>query len=202
MPPDESISQGAQRAEGKHQRRIRDYGSALVETDPPCFGQNLSQPSQHGEFIYFSSHATPSAGCINVFRFANDQLQWWDGFYSLYQTRAELSVTCRIKPNPPCGDFFRRPSVCSHWTHVHDNVQVVAHNRSGVHPTGENVAKLQNAGFNPRLSMLETFAEVFVQAAQPRPANTAIYAVKSPRLSWIYKLAAGLSHGCSLGRCV
>jgi hypothetical protein len=86
MPPDESMAQGAQRVEGKHQRRIRDYGSALVETDPPCFGQNLEQPSQQGEFIYFSSHASPSAACINVFRFANDQLQWWDGFYSLYQT--------------------------------------------------------------------------------------------------------------------
>ena len=83
MPPGESMSQVA---ESEHQRRIRDHGSALVESDPPCFGQNLEQPSQHGEFIYFGSHASPSASCINVFRFANDQLQWWDGFYSLYQT--------------------------------------------------------------------------------------------------------------------
>ena len=67
---------------------------------------------------------------------------------------------------------------------MHDNVQVVAHDRPGVYATGENVAQLQNAGFNPGFSVLEAFAYVFVQAAQPRPANTAVYAVKSPRLSW------------------
>ena len=52
--------------------------------------------------------------------------------------------------------------------------KVVAHNRPGVNTAGENLAQLQNAGFSPRLSMLETFAEVFVQATQPRSAHAAI----------------------------
>lgn len=120
MPPDESMAQGAQRAEGKHQRRIRDYGSALVETDPPCFGQNLEQPSQHGEFIYFSSHAGPSAACINVFRFANDQLQWWDGFYSLYQTPAKngnllhTGGMVHFAPTHPMKLFWYQPLKRAH----------------------------------------------------------------------------------------
>ena len=76
---------------------------------------------------------------------------------------------------------------------------MVAHNHPGVHPTGENVAKLQNAGFNSRLSMLETFAEVFVQAAQPRSAHTEVDAMKCARLRGVDELAAGLSHRHSLG---
>jgi hypothetical protein len=112
MPP--------QRAEGRHQRRIRDYGSALVESDPPCFGQNLEKPRQHGEFIYFSSHASPSASCINVFRFANDQLQWWDGFYSLYQTPIKngnllhTSGMVHFAPTHPMKLFWYQPLKRAH----------------------------------------------------------------------------------------
>ena len=47
--------------------------------------------------------------------------------------------------------------------------------------------------------MLETFAEVFVPAAQPRSAHAAVDAVKGARLGWVNKLAAGLGHGPSLG---
>ena len=47
--------------------------------------------------------------------------------------------------------------------------------------------------------MLEAFAEVFVQAAQPRSTHAAVHAMKSARLSWVDKLAAGLGHGRSLG---
>ena len=47
--------------------------------------------------------------------------------------------------------------------------------------------------------MLEAFAEVFVQATKPRSTHAAIHAVKSARLSWVNKLAAGLGHGRSLG---
>ena len=61
------------------------------------------------------------------------------------------------------------------------------------------MSEFQNTGFNPRLSVLETFAEVFVQAAQPRSAHAAVDAVKGARLGWVNKLAAGLSHGPRLG---
>ena len=47
--------------------------------------------------------------------------------------------------------------------------------------------------------MLETFAEVFIQAAQPRSAHAAVDAVKRSGLGWVNKLAAGLGHGRSLG---
>ena len=63
---------------------------------------------------------------------------------------------------------------------------------------GENVSQFKNAGFNPGFSVLKAFAEVFVQAAQPRSAHTAIHAVKGARLSWIDELAARLGHGRSL----
>ena len=43
--------------------------------------------------------------------------------------------------------------------------------------------------------MLKTFAEVFVEAAQPRPAHTAVDAVKGSGLGGIDKLAARLGHG-------
>ena len=46
--------------------------------------------------------------------------------------------------------------------------------------------------------MLETFAEVFVEAAQPRPAHTTVDAVKGSGLGGIDKLAAGLGHERSL----
>ena len=78
-------------------------------------------------------------------------------------------------------------------------MQVVAHNRPGVNTAGENLAQLQNAGFNPRLSMLETFAEVFIQATQPRSTHAAVDAVRRSGLCWVNKLAAGLGHGRSLG---
>ena len=77
-------------------------------------------------------------------------------------------------------------------------VEVVTHDCPGVNTARENIAQLQNAGFNPRSSMFEAFAEVFVQAAQPRSAHAAVHTVKGARLSWIDKLAARLGHGRSL----
>ena len=77
--------------------------------------------------------------------------------------------------------------------------KVVAHNRPGVNTAGENLAQLQNACLDPRLSMLETFAEVFIQATQPRSTYAAIDAVKRSGLRGVNKLAAGLGHGPSLG---
>ena len=53
--------------------------------------------------------------------------------------------------------------------------------------------------FDPRFSVLETFAEVFVEAAQPRPAYPVVDTVKRSGLGWIDELAAGLSHGRSVG---
>ncbi len=53
--------------------------------------------------------------------------------------------------------------------------------------------------FDPRFSVLEAFAEVFVQAAQPRPAPATVDTVKCSGLGWIDELAAGLSHGRSVG---
>ena len=82
---------------------------------------------------------------------------------------------------------------------MHDDVQVVAHDRPRVHAAGKNLAQLQNACLDPRLSMLETFAEVFVQATQPRSAHAAVDAMKRSGLGWVNKLAAGLGHGRSLG---
>ena len=76
---------------------------------------------------------------------------------------------------------------------------MVAHNRPGVNTAGENFAQLQNAGFSPRLSMLETFAKVFVQATQPRSAHAAVDPMKRSGLRGVNKLAAGLGHGRSLG---
>ena len=92
-----------------------------------------------------------------------------------------------------CRDFARPQA------HVHDDMQVVAHNRPGVNTTGENLAQLQNACLDPGLSMLETFAEIFVQATQPRSAHAAIDAVKRSGLGGVNKLAAGLGHGRTLG---
>ena len=78
-------------------------------------------------------------------------------------------------------------------------MQVVAHNRPVVNTAGENLAQLQNACLDPRLSILETFAEVFIQATQPRSTYAAVDAMKRSGLSWVNKLAAGLGHGRSLG---
>ena len=47
--------------------------------------------------------------------------------------------------------------------------------------------------------MLETFADVFIEATQPRSAHAAVDAVKGAGLGGIDKLAAGLGHGHSLG---
>ena len=47
--------------------------------------------------------------------------------------------------------------------------------------------------------MFEALAEVFIQAAQPRPTHTAVNAVKRSGLCRVNKLAAGLGHGRSLG---
>ena len=75
---------------------------------------------------------------------------------------------------------------------------MIAHDRPGVNTTGENVVQLQNACLDPRLSMLEAFAEVFIQAAQPRTAHAAAHALKCARLGWIDKLTARLGHGRSV----
>ena len=82
---------------------------------------------------------------------------------------------------------------------MHDNVQMIAHHRPSVNSAGKNVAQCQNAGFDPRFSVLEAFAEVFIEAAQPRPAHAAVDAVKCSGLGWIDELAAGLGHGRSVG---
>ena len=53
--------------------------------------------------------------------------------------------------------------------------------------------------FDPRFSVLETFAEIFIQTAQPRSTHAAVDAMKRSGLSGINKLAAGLGHRRSLG---
>ena len=75
---------------------------------------------------------------------------------------------------------------------------MIAHDCPSVNTTGENLAEFQNAGFNTRLSVLKAFAEVFVQAAQPRSAHAAVDAVKCSGLCWIDELAARLGHERSL----
>ena len=82
---------------------------------------------------------------------------------------------------------------------MHDDVQVVAHDRLRVHAAGKKIPHLQNARLDPKLSMLETFAEIFVQATQPRSAHSAIDAVKRSGLGGVNNLAAGLGRGRSLG---
>ena len=82
---------------------------------------------------------------------------------------------------------------------MHDNVHMIAHHSPSVNSAGENVAERQNAGFNPRFTVLETFAEVFIEAAQPRPAHATVDAVKLAGMGWIDELAAGLGHGRSVG---
>ena len=47
--------------------------------------------------------------------------------------------------------------------------------------------------------MLEAFADVFVEATQPRSADTAVDAMESSGMLWIDKLATRLGHGRSLG---
>ena len=89
--------------------------------------------------------------------------------------------------------------VCGGWAHMNHQVQMVAHNGPGVNAAGENVAQRQNTRLNPRLSMLETLAQVFVEATQPRSAHAAVDAVKGSGLGWIDELAAGLGHGSSVG---
>ena len=77
--------------------------------------------------------------------------------------------------------------------------KVVAYDCPRVHTAGENISLLLNTRFDPRFTVLEAFAEVFIQAAQPRSMHAAVDAVKRSGLSWINKLAAGLGHGRSLG---
>ena len=78
-------------------------------------------------------------------------------------------------------------------------MEVVAHHCPCVNAAGKNIPQLQNTGFDPGFPMLEALAEVFVQATKPRSAHAAIHAMKSARLSWVNKLAAGLGHGRSVG---
>ena len=103
---------------------------------------------------------------------------------------------------PVRGNLFRRPAVCGRWAHVYDDVQVVAHDRPRVHATGKNVFQLQNTVFNPRFSVLETFVEAFIQAAQPRSAHAAVDAVKRSRLrgsiSWLRGWVMGAVCACGL----
>ena len=82
---------------------------------------------------------------------------------------------------------------------MYDNVQMIAHHSPSVNAAGKNVTERQNAGFDPGSSVLEAFAEVFVQAAQPGPAHAAVDAVKHSGLGWIDELAAGLGHRRSVG---
>ena len=82
---------------------------------------------------------------------------------------------------------------------VHDDVQEIAHDRPCVHAAGKNLAEFQNTSFKPQFSVLETFAQIFIQAAQPRSAHAAVDAVKRSGLGGIDELAAGLSHGRTLG---
>ena len=81
---------------------------------------------------------------------------------------------------------------------MHYDVEMIAHDGPGVHAAGKNLAEFQNAGFNPGSSVFEAFAQVFVQAAQPRSAHAAVHTVKGARLCWIDELAAGLGHELSL----
>ena len=76
---------------------------------------------------------------------------------------------------------------------------MVTHDGPGVNAAGENSAKLQNTRFNPGFSVLEAFAEVLIEAAQPRPAHAAVHAMKRAGLIWVDELAAGLGHKRSLG---
>ena len=46
--------------------------------------------------------------------------------------------------------------------------------------------------------MFEAFVQIIIEATQPRPADTAVDAVKCARLGGIDELAAGLGHGHSL----
>ena len=112
--------------------------------------------------------------------------------------RAKRGSAGRIKLSPAHGNFFRRPSIRSRWAHVHDDVQVVAHHHPRVHAAGKNISQLQNTGFNPHLSVLEAFAEIFIQAAQPRSAHAAVDAIKRSGMGWVNELAAGLGYGRSL----
>ena len=82
---------------------------------------------------------------------------------------------------------------------MHDDVQVIAHNRPGVHAAGENVSQLQNTSVNPRFSVFKAFVEVFVQAARPRSTHTVVHAMKRSGLGGVDELAARLGHGRSLG---
>ena len=46
--------------------------------------------------------------------------------------------------------------------------------------------------------MFEAFVQIIIEATQPRPAHTAVDAVKRSGLSGVNELAAGLSHGRSV----
>lgn len=82
---------------------------------------------------------------------------------------------------------------------MHNNVQVIAHNRPGMNAASENFAQLQNSGFNPEFTLLEAYVEVFVQAKKPRSGHAAVDAVKGPRLCWVDELAARLGQWAQFG---
>ncbi len=82
---------------------------------------------------------------------------------------------------------------------MYHNMEMVTHDGPGVNAAGENAAQLQNTRFNPGFSVLEAFAEILIEATQPRSAHAAVDAVKCARLGSVDKLAAGLGHKRSLG---
>ena len=104
-----------------------------------------------------------------------------------------------MHPNKVTGSGLASRVFARPQAHMHHNMEMVTHDGSGVNAAGENAAQLQNTRFNPGFSVLEAFAEILIEAAQPRSAHTAIHAVKRSGLGGVDKLAARLSHERSLG---
>jgi hypothetical protein len=69
---------------------------------------------------------------------------------------------------------------------------VIAHHRPGLDYIGKYAAKFKYALFDPRLSMLERFVYVRINATKPRALDAAIDAVKTACVRWIHEVAAGV----------
>ena len=74
---------------------------------------------------------------------------------------------------------------------------VIAHHSIGVDAAGKDFANVQNALFDPGLSVFETPAEVVVKAAQPGAPHAASDAVATGGVRGIDEGSAGLGHGGS-----
>ena len=164
---------------------------------------HLNLPSQNRPDIVSSSFARRAIGSDNDFiSLRGNEVELSHSRAESLNSVAFCAQTLGVvetHPNKVTGSGLASRDFARPQAHMHHNMEMVTHDGPGVNAAGENSAKLQNTRFNPGFSVLEAFAEVLIEAAQPRPAHAAVHAMKRADLVWVDELAAGLGHKRSLG---